>query len=236
MTTPVPMPANLRVRGHALVRITKMIGDPPTPWFKVWACRCGLEYPGGVNVERRRELHAEHVRAMRAQRPLRREPEAMKARPGATLLEAKQWLRERLGDGATCPCCTQLAKAYRRPLHASMAAKLLRFYRAFGTEWGSRVEFTGGEAEGDFAKLRYWHLVEESKERRSDGGRAGWWRVTERGARFCAGELRLPRYVFVYDGRAVHLPGGTTFEGELVDIHQALGKAFRWNELMGVPL
>ena len=43
MTTPVPMPANLRVKGHALVHITKLIGDPPTPWFKVWACRCGLE-------------------------------------------------------------------------------------------------------------------------------------------------------------------------------------------------
>lgn len=234
MTTPVPLPDTIRVKGHALTRILKMFGDPPTPWFRIWGCTCGVEYPR-LDVEKRRLMHHEHLRAMRAQKPVRREPEQMKARPGATLADAKQWLRERLADGAKCPCCTQLAKAYRRPLHASMAAKLLRFYRAYGTGWGSRVELTGGQAEGDFAKLRYWKLVEESRERRSDGGRAGWWRVTERGERFCAGALRLPRYVVVYDGRAVHLPGGTTFEGALIDIDAALGKAFNYADLMGVP-
>lgn len=236
MTTPVPIPDTIRVRGHALERYTQLLGDPPQPWFKAWRCRCGQEYEASLTPTRRHEAHAEHLRAMRAAKPLRREPEQMKVRPGATLADAKQWLRERLAEGAKCPCCTQLTKAYRRPLHASMAAKLLRFYRAFGTEWGSRVELTGGQAEGDFAKLRYWHLVEESKERRGDGGRAGWWRVTERGARFCCGELRVPRYVFVYDGRAVHLPGGTTFEGEFIDIDAALGKAFKYNVLMGTPL
>ena len=236
MTTPVPIPDTIRVKGHALARFTMMIGDPPQPWFKAWRCRCGHEY-GGLRADALHDAHREHLRAMRAAKPVRREPEEMKASSAATTLaDAKAWLRERLAEGAKCPCCTQLAKAYRRPLHASMAAKLLRFYRAFGTGWGSRVELTGGQAEGDFAKLRYWHLVEESKAKRSDGGRAGFWRVTERGARFCAGEVTLPRYVYVYDGRAVHLPGGTTFEGELIDIDAALGKAFKFNELMGTPL
>ena len=153
--------------------------------------------------------------------------------PGATLREARDWLRANLEDGAKCPACTQIAKGYRRPLHAAMAANLIRFYVAYGVEWGSRVELTRGQAEGDFAKLRYWNLVEESDERRTDGGRAGWWRVTDLGRQFVQEAVLVRKYVYVYDGRPVHLPGRSTFEGPHISIRTALGKRFNLDELLG---
>jgi hypothetical protein len=157
---------------------------------------------------------------------------------GQTLEFAKQWLRERLDEGAVCPCCTQLAKVYRRPLHAGMAMKLIKFYRAYGTGWGSRVELFKGEAEGDFAKLRYWGLVQESDDTRPDGGRNGWWRVTGLGEKFVLGEHTVFQYVNLYDSRPVHPDEGkgAMFEGRQLNIRSCLGKSFSYNELMGLPL
>lgn len=156
--------------------------------------------------------------------------------PGATLREARDWVKEHQADGVKCPACSQLAKVYRRALHASMAAQLIRFSLKFGSEWGSRVALTRGRAEGDFAKLRYWGLVNESDEQRPDGGRAGWWQVTDLGARFVAESVLVRKYVYVFDGRPVHLPGGTTFDGPYISIRTALGKRFDYNALMGRAL
>jgi hypothetical protein len=92
-----------------------------------------------------------------------------------TLDEARQWLRERVDDGAACPC---------------------------------------------------WHLVAELDEPRDDGGRAGYWRVTELGVEFLRGTLRVPKYARVYDGRRLG------FAGELVGVADCLGEPFRLDELM----
>jgi hypothetical protein len=63
------------------------------------------------------------------------------SKPNASLEDAKKWLRERFGKGATCPCCNQFVKLYRRPFNYSMAVVLLlmeRYYRRVGVsaeEW-----------------------------------------------------------------------------------------------------
>jgi hypothetical protein len=114
-----------------------------------------------------------------------------------------------------------------------MAAQLIRFHLKFETDWGSRVALTFGRAEGDFAKLRYWGLVNESDEQRPDGGRAGWWRVTDLGARFVAEDAIVRKYVYVFDGRPVLGPGRVTFDGPYISIRTALGKRFDYNALMG---
>lgn len=160
--------------------------------------------------------------------------EELSVYPGITLAQVKAWLRERLNDpegaGARCPACTQVAKVYRRPLHASMAAQLLRFYRYVGTDWGRRPQLFSGRAEGDFAKLRYWDLIEEAAEERLDGGRAGWWRITPRGEAFTLGVARVHRYAIVYDARKLRL------EGPMVNVVDCLGKRFHYNDLMGRAL
>ena len=162
---------------------------------------------------------------------------AADAPPGddATLGEAKAWLRDWLTDGASCPCCTQRAQVYRRPIYATMARALITLYRAGGaahpvhlpTVLGRRTNGTGRTmAGGDEAKLAYWGLIAECTEPREDGGRAGWWQITEAGVRYLHGEP-VPHYALVYDGRCLGLTG------EPRTISDALGAEFDLGQLVG---
>jgi hypothetical protein len=149
-----------------------------------------------------------------------------------SLADATRWLREQVDDGARCPCCTQFAKVYRRKIHSTMARELIHFYRRARFEWfdlpllsgevsGKRRAYTG-----DSAKLRYWGLMVEADVEREDGGPAGWWRVTERGAKFVRHDLAVPKYAHIYDSRLLGL------HGEPVTVVDALGDKFDYRELM----
>lgn len=143
---------------------------------------------------------------------------------GRSLEEARGWLREQIDEGADCPCCDRFAKAYRRKLNAGMAASLIRMYRAHGLEFGYLPELFGYGNE--FTRLRLWGLIEPMEERRDDGGRIGWWRITAKGEAFAIGRLRVPRYARVYDAQLLSL------EGDPVSIRDALGSRFSYDELM----
>ena len=142
-----------------------------------------------------------------------------------TLGEARRWLASKLGNGIACPCCGQFAKVYRRRLNAGMALSLVQMYRSGGTDYVdvTRVCNRRGREEG---KLRFWGLIEEATERREDGGRAGWWRVTPKGVQFAHGRLPVNSYARVYNN---HLLG---FDGNLVTIAECLGRPFNLDELM----
>lgn len=143
-----------------------------------------------------------------------------------TLDEARAWLRANIDDGVRCPCCTQFAKVYRRTIHSTMARDLCVMYRAEGDGW-FHIRNVGYSA-GDFAKLAYWGLVEESTEPRDDtGGRAGYWRVTPKGAAFVAGRLRVPKRAHIYNGRCLGFD-----DSKMVGVRDALGKRFDFEELM----
>jgi hypothetical protein len=150
----------------------------------------------------------------------------------ALLGEAREWLRGAAqSGGAACPCCTQLTKVYRRPLNAAMAYGLIRAYRQVNRELFHMPTVLNHIA-GDHAKLRYWGLIEEEPVRRDDGGRAGWWQITDRGEQFVRGTLKVPKYALIFDGRLLRLDE----TGGYVTITDALGKKFDWTELMtGVP-
>lgn len=144
-----------------------------------------------------------------------------------TLEEAKEWLRERIDDGARCPCCTQYAQVYRWSLYGGAAAMLIRLYRAGGTVSfveSKSVKYPGQG--GDVTRLRLWSLVEEEPERRADGGKSGYWRVTELGEQFVHGWTTIPKYAYVFDGRLLRV------DGPPVDIVDALGTKFDYNQLM----
>jgi hypothetical protein len=142
-----------------------------------------------------------------------------------TLGEARDKLRELVEDGEHCPCCTQFAKVYKRRIHASMAATLIRMYRAVPPEQFMYLPDIPQKAR-DCTFLRYWDLIAEESVVRPDGGRAGWWRVTREGHLFVRGEVFTPKYARVYDGRCLG------FEGDAVSIHDCLGKKFNYRELM----
>ena len=144
-----------------------------------------------------------------------------------TLEEAKATLETQIfNGGARCPCCGQFAKVYHRSLNCGMVVSLIRMYRRFGLEW-QHIPTTIPARSREEGKLACWGLIEDSDETREDGGRAGYWRVTQKGKAFILGELKVPKYINVYDGVCLGL------DGEMVSIKDCLGTKFDLQELMG---
>lgn len=147
--------------------------------------------------------------------------------PDSMLLgDAREWLRNKLDKGAPCPCCGQRAQQYRRKLNSGMARSLIAMYAIDAHGW-IHVPTQIGARSREEGKLAYWGLVEESAAPRDDGGRAGWWRLTDRGRRFVLKQLTVPSYALVYNNKV------RGFDGPFVDISQTLGAKFSYDELMG---
>lgn len=151
----------------------------------------------------------------------------------STLLEARNWLRERaLNGGAKCPCCHQQTKVYRRKMTATTGRVMIAMHRAAGTDWVHvpdlmRDVMPDVAHQGGYATLaQHWGLITESPDIREDGGRAGWWRLTRAGEAFVTGHHRVRCYAHLYDGRCL----GKT--GDLVDITNVLGTKFSYDALM----
>lgn len=146
-----------------------------------------------------------------------------------TLEQAQEWLRKHVDEGAKCPCCTQLAKVYRRKINAGAARALVRMVVRYGEGEWVHVPTTADFSRlgGEWAKLRFWGLVVEQPEVREDGGRAGYWQVTPLGRAFALGRARVPKYARIYDQRLLGL-----VDEQTVDIHDALGTKFNLEDLM----
>ena len=159
-----------------------------------------------------------------------------------TLEEAKKWLRARFGKGATCPCCNQFVKCYKRPMNKSMAYVLLLMECHFRgdviEEWLHVPSYIAemvsdnprraAAVRGDWAKLKFWGLIEEKPEVRSDGSpRVGYWKLTSLGRQFARRQVKVPSHVYIYNGeplqRAVE---------EQITIDDALGTEFNYDEIM----
>jgi hypothetical protein len=164
---------------------------------------------------------------------------------GASLEDAKKWLRSRFEKGATCPCCNQFVKLYRRQLNKSMAYVLLliaRYYRHglhAAEEWlhvPSYIAETGADnprraaaVRGDWAKMKLWGLIEEKPGVRDDGSpRVGFYRMTVLGRRFVDREVKVPSHVYIYNGEPLQ-----RVVEEMITIDDALGRDFSFAEIMG---
>lgn len=144
-----------------------------------------------------------------------------------TLEEAQEWLRDRVDDGETCPCCTQFAKVYRRKLTGSIARVLIRMWHENPGDWVFLPALrTRGQ---DEAIAKHWGLIEPFPDaKREDGSsRVGWWRLTGLGVSFVRNNVRLPKYARIYNGRLLGLD-----DAETVSIVDALGSQFNYDELM----
>lgn len=78
----------------------------------------------------------------------------------------------------------------------------------------------------------WWGLMEHQPGDRDDGSwRNGHWRLTDSGREFVVGNLSVPKYVRLYNGKRLGLVGPSW------SIRDALGKKFNYNELMnGITL
>lgn len=148
----------------------------------------------------------------------------MKLPPSTPLSDAQDLLRAAVDEGTRCPCCTQMAKVYKRTITTPMAVVLIKAYRQFGRQWFNLPRFS--QKGGDDAKLRYWLLIEELPNENPETRTSGWWRITEHGEAFVKGELAVPRYAHVFDGRCLRM------SGDRIDIKQALKNKFDYSELM----
>lgn len=148
-----------------------------------------------------------------------------------TLEDARMRLHANLGTGMTCPCCGQFAKRYRRKLNSGQIVSLISIYKR-----GLRSQFDWVHIPDVYASLRsreegkiaYWGLLEEATEKRDDGGRAGYWRVTPKGEDFLIRGLRVPKYVYVYNAECLGFDAS-----EMVSARDCLEENFNLDELMG---
>jgi hypothetical protein len=162
----------------------------------------------------------------------------------ASLEDAKKWLRTNFTKGATCPCCHQFVKLYRRAFSKSMAYVLLLIACYFCgdhvEEWLHVPSYIAemvadhprraAAVRGDWAKLKFWGLIEEKPETRDDGSpRVGYWRLTSLGRQFVKRQVKVPSHVYIYNGAP--LPKRTA--DALITIDDALGTKFSYAEIMG---
>lgn len=144
-----------------------------------------------------------------------------------TVAEAKALVEAHKDEGSHCPVCGQLAKTYRRSIHTSMAVALIKVYRKARFAVCYIPDVLSERESADFAKLRYWGLIQPVEGEREDGSnRNGMWQVTLKGARFIRGDITCQKTVLVFDSE----PQG--FEGSRVSIHDALHNHFDYDELM----
>jgi len=147
---------------------------------------------------------------------------------GSSLKYARLWLiNQANGKGAKCPCCHQFTKVYWRSINSGMARSLIAIYRKYGLEFGYIPALSAKSREE--GKFVYWGMLEEAIQPRPDGGRAGYWRVTDKGEDFILRGLRVPKHALVYDGEFIRWAD----EKDLVNIRDCLKKHFDLDVLLG---
>lgn len=141
------------------------------------------------------------------------------------LSEARAYVAEHMDKGVHCPCCGQYAKVYRRNINHQMAMGLIALAKhGQGFHHLPTVEPT--VRGGDTTKCAYWGLLNEELVIRPDGGRAGYWELTDQGRRFVMGFVTVPKYAMVYNKQVLELTGPPW------SIHDALGTPFDLQDLL----
>ena len=145
-----------------------------------------------------------------------------------TIEEARQYISNNLG-GVECPCCDQRVQEYRRRLNSGMAyqlIKLLRLHRSTHKEWIHVTELGLNGGGADFAKLRHWGLIREQDNTLFEKKNSGFWKIKPKGMDFIGGVTQVHKYVYLLNNKV------TGFSDERIDIKQAIGKDFNYQDLM----
>lgn len=132
-----------------------------------------------------------------------------------TVGEAKRQMHgELMSHGkTTCPCCDSYSQVYKRQISKKMARDLISLYRITSLHtphyYYHYNMFVNGQC-GDFAKLRFWGLVElktMNPDEQQDSSSSGCWRITERGMQYVTKRIALPQFAHVYRNQCVLIDG-----------------------------
>lgn len=160
-----------------------------------------------------------------------------------SLKEAQDALRIELKKGAICPCCNRLTKMYSRKITSAMAYGLILIYHEFQQEHPKMVwlhienffkAISGlpSSVRADIPKLRFWDLIQPDGEECEDGNpNTGMYKITEQGKLFVEGKILVNSHINVYNNKMY----GFHAEATPVNITQALGSKFKYEELMKAP-
>jgi hypothetical protein len=152
-----------------------------------------------------------------------------------TLGRARELLRELAADGHECPACGQHCEIYERPLNSVAVRAVIALWRVHDKGFGhlptvAREHLADVQGQGGYLVLgQHWDLIEEERRVRPDGGRAGYWRVTDLGEAFIHGRRVIPSHVRLYDGHRL----GYADRRKLVNVDDVLSKNFDLAELLG---
>ena len=154
-----------------------------------------------------------------------------------TLERAKRELRQNWLEGCICQCCGQDVKRYERQIYKTVAKQLIALYRLNQANPGFyhvraiAASLPDGGPKvigGDFAKTRYWGLIEQGDNSDPDKRSSGTWRITETGIDFVEKRVTIPKFAYTYNKKCVGLGGPQ------VSILDCLRKdRFIYPELMG---
>lgn len=132
------------------------------------------------------------------------------------------------GESMPCPCCQRHAQAYRRSIHHSVAAQLIKLHRLGGTAHAKELIMPNMSGAGDLSKAKYWRLIEQLSGDDPKKKTSGHWRLTRLGRDFVKGEISILKYAHVWDDEVL------AFSGPDVFIKDCLGDKFDYSELMGL--
>lgn len=136
--------------------------------------------------------------------------------------------------GCDCPTCGTFLKVYQRHITGAMVYALMLMDSEPTGQWiyvpkllSRKAGTTVAARGGDYAKLRYWSLIEPRPGKRDDGSvRQGWWRVTAAGHLFVQDAVRVPRWAIEFREAVLSL------EGARVGIRDCIGAAFDYQAIL----
>lgn len=132
--------------------------------------------------------------------------------------------------GFYCACCGGYVKIYRRSFNSNMGLSLIALYRHTKGEFVKVEDFltkNGYQRCGDFSYLRHYGLIEALKEKREDNSpRNGFYRITGLGRLFVEGKELVKEKFLIQNNKLLG------FEGEEINIIDALSNKFNYNDLM----
>ena len=138
----------------------------------------------------------------------------------------------RTSAGATCPSCNKHVKVYHRKFNSGMAYTLINVYRQArktNNEWLHVGHFLRKECDvwpSDYAKIVWWSLMQKHPGKKKDGNSSGLYRMTRKGSMFVKGRITIPSHANEYMSEV------ESFDGDEINIVEALGKKFDYDELM----
>jgi hypothetical protein len=90
----------------------------------------------------------------------------------------------------------------------------------------------GYKGQGDGTRWKAWELAEEDPRRKEDGGRSGYWRLTDPGIAFLANELEIWKYIWTYNNAVIKYSGPPYMTMQTVSVVEALGKNFHYGKML----